>query len=411
MKPFIETLQKNCERSNRNASKNRNLYPIQEQISIRQIWTYDPHYDAHTGLWTFRDDIGFDEYLQAFLRMFTDRHSHHALIRGLSNPSEPLKLGPRQAECFALLSKIRDDWDRYRVIHKTLVEDEKKPFSQFRIFDDCEPLFRNPQFRELTAFTLRESVYKSKILNSFLPDLCVAYDSASRLALYREFKLSPKSSYTDLLVKLNRWLRKAIADFDHPRVYTQLRQADRPGYIFDLAISVSRITLPPDVLSDMPFWDQYVPLERPLSRILDKQFYQPGRSGKSPSAVKVVKSCIVEKTESNEATAAAVQQLRPLSGRGKPITRISDDQGSHFTWGDYKFFITNEEIALILNFIDKRTRLGASITDPPKNGLGAFLVKNNIAPSPRCASAIASALVADGLADWEGKKPMFLWAI
>ncbi|MBC6409311.1 MAG: hypothetical protein GDA51_06970 [Ekhidna sp.] len=52
--------------------------------------------------------------------------------------------------------------------------------------------------------------------------------------------------------------------------------------------------------------------------------------------------------------------------------------------------------------------LGASMTDPPKDGFGYFLTTLNIGLSSRHGTAVAAILVAEGYLEHQGQKPILL---
>jgi hypothetical protein len=104
--------------------------------------------------------------------------------------------------------------------------------------------------------------------------------------------------------------------------------------------------------------------------------------------------------------------FRPLSGRGKPIKANRVKGGWALLWGDFPFMVTDSLQAEVLSefFVDPNRwyPLGASMTEPPPNGLGSFLKRKHPSLSPRCASLIAALMVNEGLLEFRGAKPIEL---
>jgi len=104
--------------------------------------------------------------------------------------------------------------------------------------------------------------------------------------------------------------------------------------------------------------------------------------------------------------------IYPLSGRGKKIVLEYYEGGKFVTWGDTLFKVPDSLINDILeNFfknVDIWYPLGASMTDPPSDGLGKYVQSHNGSLTPRHASAIAAIMVEDRLIKYRGAKPIEL---
>ena len=103
---------------------------------------------------------------------------------------------------------------------------------------------------------------------------------------------------------------------------------------------------------------------------------------------------------------------RPLSGRGKKIVYWCDADTITVEWGETRFSLSRTHISTILNgfFRDSAVwyQLGASMTDPPTEGLGYFVYTRFPSLSPRHASAIAAVLVNEGVIQHRGSRPIEL---
>ena len=104
--------------SNRQAAKNRNLYPVQEQATQMDLWEYVPcdcdesctcRKHGCTHHWILKKAIRFEEFRDGFLRMFVDRNHHQPVIDALNVK------GPRCAQYpgnwgLSRITKIHNSW-------------------------------------------------------------------------------------------------------------------------------------------------------------------------------------------------------------------------------------------------------------------------------------------------------------
>lgn len=105
------------------------------------------------------------------------------------------------------------------------------------------------------------------------------------------------------------------------------------------------------------------------------------------------------------------QTTRPLSGRGADITWHPVGTTWLVRWGNTELWVDRNDIDTILNrfFVDtdKWYPLGAGMDRPMPAGLGAFL-RAHLSLEPRYASAIAAIMVAEGLLQCRGSRPIEL---
>jgi len=104
--------------------------------------------------------------------------------------------------------------------------------------------------------------------------------------------------------------------------------------------------------------------------------------------------------------------IYPLSGRGKQIIIRDYENGKFVTWGDTSFNVPDSLITDILENYFKNPNmwypLGASMTEPPSNGLGRYIQTRYNSLTPRHASAIAAIMVEEKLLKYRGAKPIEL---
>ncbi len=125
--------------SNKNAAiNNRNLYPIQEQASIVEIWEYVPcccddscscKKYKRSYHWKPKDGLKFDDILIGYLRMFVDVRKHNTIIDIIHKDNiDYNKLPPRIVGAVESLVYLKNKWDllykKALNINKSLVCDD-----------------------------------------------------------------------------------------------------------------------------------------------------------------------------------------------------------------------------------------------------------------------------------------------
>jgi hypothetical protein len=107
-----------------------------------------------------------------------------------------------------------------------------------------------------------------------------------------------------------------------------------------------------------------------------------------------------------------MKETLPLSGNGQKIYYEKTSDFIKIQWGKAKFNISQDIVNSILKnyFIDSKTWyiLGASMTNPTKDGLGEYIQKNFKSLTPRHASAIAAILVSERILNTKELKPILL---
>jgi hypothetical protein len=389
--PSFDIIKQRVVASNSNAAKNRNLYPIQEQATSREIWETVPcecgtdctcRQFGCTHHWKMKTGLNFLDVLPAFVRMFVDKMYHKRLMDWLSTDNQlPSSVPTRIEGALVVLDNLRRNWDTVgakAANHRTSLL--------------CDEWFDDLWQREWLFDVRRASVYQAKQFCVLLPDVGVPFDNASRTQLLNFFH-GDILSYFDLLHKL-RSAVVSVLNAEHQSL-SDFRRLDSPEeqIPFDSRlISMSKASI--------NYGTGYIPRERPLSRVIDKYFYRPSK-------------------ESNEFYQARQPQIRPglqtlipLSGEGKPINCQIYDGGRQVAWGTTRFDLPDKIIEDILdNFFtdsDKWYWLGASMTNPTSGGLGEFISSKFTGLGSRHASPIAAIMVQDNLIEFRGKRPIEL---
>ena len=387
----LEDIKKRIADSNSNASRNRNLYPIQEQATLMELWKYLPcECDESCTCkkfgcsyhWNLKEKIAFDDLLPAFIRMFVDKGLHERLtgrIRGALPMSDTV---PKRVQgALSVLKGIRDNWNK---LYSEVLNHNKSLV--------CDNWY-NDFWRNKWNFQVRgTSVYIAKQFCILLPDICIPYDTLSREKILNHSG-SSANTYFGLLNEMRKSLINTLQS--EYETLPNFRKLDSPQQ--QLPFNSNLISLRRESFN---YGDDYTPSERPISRIVDKYFYQPGREE--------VQSCRAKQPP----ITSGEQELYPLTCRGKPIFCKNIYNGRHVVWGNTPFDLLDEDIDEILdNFFQDFAawyKLGASETKPIPGGFGEYVQKRFPRLTPRHASAIASIMVQDNLIEFRGRKPIEL---
>lgn len=380
--------------SNRQAARNRNFYPVQEQATQMDLWEYVPcacvesctcRKHGCTHHWILKKGIRFEEFRDGFLRMFVDRTQHQRVIDALTEKGTDTR-STRADGAFDVLRKMHNFWpeipERASEHNKTLFCDDWLPAS----------------FLDRWSFPIRgTSIYLAKQYCVLFPDICVPYDTASRVKMIEHLD-SSGDDYAEFLTSV----REAFLKCMNRQTLTvpALRRLDDPRG--QLPFNPSLISLP---RQEMDYGTDYTPADRTISIVLDKCFYQPKTSAETPFHNG-------DKPENHGEIPYLSYTIQPLSGKGQAIIVNRDLSFRLVRWGDLTFKLPNGIISKILDsFFTEDSRwymLGASMTKPDPAGLGSFVRKNFPSFSSRHASAIAAIMVHEGFVSFRGKKPIEL---
>jgi len=386
----FEDIRSRIAKSNIGGSQNPNKYPIQEQATLVEIWEYVScecndnctcRKFGCTHHWTLKQNVIFGDILPAFLRMFVNKNQHRQIIAHMNDTTLTSdRLNKRVREVVPVLQDIRSNW---RTLYSEVLNHKKT-----LVCDDWYTSFWKKEWN----FSLSESVYKAKRFCVLLPDIGIPYDSSSRPKI-----TSCLSNGVSTYFQMLKGLRSALIDImeRESQSLVNLRKLDSPHK--QLPFNPSEISLP---RNNFDYGNTYAPEERPISRIIDKSFYNPHETEVS------------ERKTVRQPMRLAKQATHPLSGRGKPIYWQNHSGGRRVRWGIIRFNLSDGLTSDILNdyFRDRRTwyPLGASMTNPIRGGLGEYVQKNCASLTPRHASAIAAILVQDNLIESRGNKPIEL---
>jgi len=386
----FQTIRKRIVDSNTNASRNRNLYPIQEQATLMEVWEYVPcecigdcickKFDC-TSHWKLRQNLTFDDILPAFLRMFVDERSHTKLRDWISGVTMPGRVPKRVKGPLSVLQEMKNNWSR---LCSAVLKHNRS-----LICDDWYTDFWKNQW---DFPLLGTSIYKAKQFCVLLPDICIPYDTYSRNRILNCLD-NTTFTYFEMVSNLRQWIIEILESENG--TLSQFRRLDCPRE--QLAFDSNLISLQ---RKNFNYGTTYTPDERPISRIVDKYFYQPGR--------KEADECMDAPT----LVTLGGQKCYPLSGSGQPICWQNHKRGKRVYWGTICFDLPDELIDDILDNYFKDFEawypLGASMTVPTSGGLGEYIQKNFSRLTPRHASAIAAIMVRNNSIECRGKKPIEL---
>jgi hypothetical protein len=377
--------------SNTIAAKNRNLYPIQEQATLLEVWKLVPcTCDSNCTCkkfgcehhWVLKDNLMFEEILPAYLRMFVDKRLHRRILGWINGAIDfPNKIPSRGAGALSVLTGMKENFNEIYPQslghNKTLI---------------CDNWY-NEFFRDRWNFSIRgKSIHEAKQFCLLLPDVCVPYDTGSRSEILKFFDAN-SLTYYGMLKNLREWVIKVMKHEN--KKLCDLRRLDSPQK--QLPFSQDSISLKRD---SFDYGNSYNPSERPISRVIDKVFYKPTTT--ETDKYKCAQADVISNG----------QELYPLSGKGQRIRWRDTKKSRIVEWGDTKFILSDELFDDVLDDYFKDTEkwypLGASMTDPVHGGLGEY-IQNNFPPlTPRHVSAIAAIMVQEGLIEFRGKKPIEL---
>lgn len=265
----FKTIEKRIIESNTNTSKNGNLYPIQEQATLREIWEYVPcacnnncnckkfNCEFH---WKLKENLEFYDILPSFLRMFVDKKWHIKLIEWIERKQPlPEKVSVRIKDLVPILIEMRDNWGE---LYKETLNNNKTLI--------CDNWY-NDFFKKEWDFSVRPtSVYRAKQYCILLPDICVPYDSQSRNKILRNFKIN---TYYHMLNELRKWIIHIL--ISENQIIHNFRKLDSPQE--QLPFNHKLVLLRK---LNFDYGESYIPDERPISRGIDKFFYQPSANEK-----------------------------------------------------------------------------------------------------------------------------------
>jgi hypothetical protein len=264
----LKWMKKQIDESNRGASRNRNLYPIQEQATQMEIWesvnctctaTCRCRKSGCTSHWKLRSGVTADQFRFAFLRTFVDRCEHLNLLKALERDEKEYPIS-RYKEAYAVLKSIDDDWDD---LSRTAAAYNRTLF--------CDDWDKDAFRDEWQGIKVKTGIYHAKKFCLLLPDTCVPYDTRALGRILKCLGLSPQSDYYSLLVAMRERFLPLLED--DKVTLSSLRRLDDPGKCLkfnSLFVSFPRLCF--------DYGPGYLPAERQVSFVLDKCFYNPKES-------------------------------------------------------------------------------------------------------------------------------------
>jgi hypothetical protein len=250
--------------SNKGASKNRNLYPIQEQATQMEIWEYVSCSCAPTCTckrrcekhWKLRSGVTAEEFRFAFLRTFVDRCEHLSLLKALERRETEYGIA-RYKEAFAVMRYIDENWE---MLSRTAASYNKTLF--------CDGWDNVDFCKDWQKLEVKKGIYPAKMFCLLLPDTCVPFDSRSLVKILLFFNIPASTDYYSLLLGLREKFLPLLENSGDGM--TVLRTLDRPGDF--LRFNSRYVSFP---RPDFDYGTGYVPEERQISFVLDKCFYNP----------------------------------------------------------------------------------------------------------------------------------------
>lgn len=258
-------MKKQIDFSNEQATKNRNLYPIQEQATQKEIWEYVPCtcdencYCKKIGCnhhWKLKKGVKYEDFVSAFQRTFVDRSEHLSIHMAMKRRDKdyPIK---RYNEAYSVLRSLENDWES---LSGYAADHNKTLFCN----DWDSVIFRNGWQK----FDMKRGIYHAKKFCLLLPDICVPYDTSSFAKILKFLEGTATSDYYELLAHLREKFLESMVDRN--LTIPELRRMDDPGKY--LTFDRRLISLP---RCDRDYGSDYLPKEGQISFVLDKCFYNP----------------------------------------------------------------------------------------------------------------------------------------
>jgi len=252
--------------SNQLAAINRNKYPIQEQATQMDLWEYVPCTCERQcsckkfgceNHWKLKRGVQFDDFVRGFLRMFVDRCEHLNILDVLEN-GDSSRLIDRIKESYFVLQSLKKDWKQ---VSSQAAGHNKTLF--------CDDWFEE-KFKDDWSFSVDGTVYEVKKYHILFPDICVPYDTKSRIKILKHCALrSP--NYDEFLEVLRLNFMNCMEE-NHINL-PDLRSLDSPEKY--LPFNTSLISLPRPGTN---YGSSYSPKTRQIGLVLDKCFYSPRSS-------------------------------------------------------------------------------------------------------------------------------------
>lgn len=264
----LDEIRQTIRRSNEvSFTVNHNRYTVQEQATLAELWeripcTCDDDCTCKkfgcTFHWKIREGLTFTDILPGYLRMFVNKRIHGLLVELLEAQTPALsRLPSRYKGAYDVLAWCRDIWDT--------IYPEAVTYDHTLLCDDWAP----PFWQERWQFPILASVYKAKMMSLLVPDTAVPYDTASLTAIRDAFHLSLNEQYSIFLRHLRQY---CIGILDGGDIgLNDFRRLDAPG-----ETGIFRADLITRPKPGFIYGTGFLPPERPISRVVDKIFYQPG---------------------------------------------------------------------------------------------------------------------------------------
>jgi len=271
-----------------------------------------------TSHWKLRQNLTFDDVLPGFLRMFVDKRSHTKLRDWISGDTIPSRVPKRLKGALPVLQEMKSNWSR---LCSAVLKHNKT-----LICDDWYTDFWKNQWNFPPQGT---SIYKAKQFCVLLPDICIPYDTYSRNRILNCLD-NTAFTYFEMLSNLREWIIEILESENE--TLSQFRKLDCPRE--QLAFDSNLISLR---RKNFNYGTIYTPDERPISRIVDKYFYQPGSKEAD------------EHIDAPTPVRLGRQKCYPLSGSGQLVCWQNHKHGRRVYWETICFDLTDELIDDILD--------------------------------------------------------------
>lgn len=363
-------------RSNGDSFVHSAQYVVREQEVLTTLYEWETG-EENSVWWRLRLDVTLDAFEAGFLAMFLHPNLH-LRTRAAADAGRPTKAGPRGQGAAAVLIWLRESGRWPQLLAGA--RDERTLLSP-----DWQ---EHPVWAHTPDFKVSGSIYWAKLMAALAPDLCVPYDTRSRrlmLARLSDRRVYAGSRYRLFIQALHDGLRL---------------QQERQGCT---ERAFRRLDAPTEAVPlEFPRLEAWLPVCRPLSRVVDKLFYTP-----LDVPARATATAAPRDQRGNEADWKDVSTLQ-----GVRFHFRVDDHRTEWRSGPgaKAYHILSSEIEELLDWLANRNvaPLGADQQNPKAGGVGEWL-RDHVERlgSPQHASHVVTVLrergrVAAWLADGAG---------
>lgn len=239
-------------------------YILQEHVTLRLLYEQDPI----TRVWRLKQAVTAEQFISGFLRMYVNPRFHVGVLNALGD--EAIRPHPRAEGAVAVLKWLLSNPNRTAELLALAKS------GTATLLDPPETWPKAKTWQELVSRPVSDSIYWAKLACALLPDLGLAYDTASRVKWQSALRPARVDTIADFLLEASRFARGLLSS--NHQTLADLRHWDRPdvaAHDAGLTIDYWRVAFPELLPTEILWTMEWQVLEMPVGRVLDKLFYNP----------------------------------------------------------------------------------------------------------------------------------------